>query len=233
MSVASMPPNSRPRRLIQSFVRREGRISDAQRRALKEILPHFEIAADARADFAAAFGRIAPVVLEIGFGNGDALLAAAREHPDADFVGIEVHRPGAGRVCLALAQNPLSNLRLVIADASEWLAHQVPDARLGEVRIFFPDPWPKKRHHKRRLIQPPFVATLRDKIVIGGLLRLATDWDNYAQQMLQVLSATPGLRNESDHGFAPRFASRPQTRFERRGELLGHHTWDLSFRRIA
>lgn len=232
MSVASLPPNSRPRRRIQSFVRREGRMSDAQRRALKEVLPRYEIAAHTSADFSAAFGRTAPVVLEIGFGNGDALLAAARDNPDLDFVGIEVHRPGAGRVCLTLAQEPLPNIRLVIADAAEWLVHQVPDASIDEVRIFFPDPWPKKRHHKRRLIQPPFVAKLRDNIVIGGLIRLATDWDDYAQQMLQVLSATPGLRNEAD-GFAPRFAGRPQTRFERRGTLAGHHTWDLSFRRIA
>jgi tRNA (guanine-N7-)-methyltransferase len=202
-----------------------------QRRALNDTLPRFGLAADQAADFSRTFGRTNPVVAEIGFGNGDALLAAARNEPDRDFIGVEVHRPGVARVCIELERDPIPNLRLVVADVTEWLAHQVADASLAEIRIFFPDPWPKKRHHKRRLIQPPFAAILRDKLVTGGILRLATDWEDYANQMQQVLAGTPGLTNAAGAGFAPRFAGRPETRFERRGSNLGHTTWDLSYRR--
>ncbi len=208
-------------------------MTDAQRRVLANTLPRFALPADRPADFTGIFGRTAPVVAEIGFGSGDALLAAARAAPERDFIGIEVHRPGVARVCIEIERDPLSNLRLVVADATEWLAQQVADASLSEIHIFFPDPWPKKRHHKRRLIQPPFAALLRDKLAVGGRLRLATDWEDYATGILSVLSATAGLVNEAGEDFAPRFADRPATKFERRGARLGHRTWDLSFRRTV
>jgi tRNA (guanine-N7-)-methyltransferase len=208
-------------------------MTDAQRRALADTLPRFALPADQPADFTNIFGRTAPVIAEIGFGNGDALLAAARAAPERDFIGIEVHRPGVARVCMELERAPIANIRLVVADATDWLAQQVTDGSLSEIHIFFPDPWPKKRHHKRRLIQPPFAALLRAKLAMGGRLRLATDWEDYATGMLSVLSATPGLVNEAGNGFAPRFVDRPETKFERRGSKLGHRTWDLSFRRYG
>ncbi len=223
-------------RPIRSYVRREGRMTEAQRRALAELLPRYGIAADGEGplDFEAIFARCAPVALEIGFGAGEALAAMARAHPERDFLGIEVHRPGVGRLLRRLAEENLDNVRVMIADAKEVLAARIPDASLAAVYLFFPDPWPKKRHHKRRLVQPDFAALLSRRLAPGGLIYAATDWEDYAVQMLSVFSRTPGLENAAGAGrFAERPRERPLTRFERRGQALGHRVYDLLFRKTA
>jgi len=224
---------ARPRRPIRSFVRREGRITKAQERALTELWPRYGVdAGDAPLDLCALFGRKAPVHVEIGFGNGDVLAAMAARHPEYDYLGIEVHRPGIGALLRRLEAAGLGNARVMRADAKEVLARNIPDAALSAVNIFFPDPWPKKRHHKRRLIQPEFAELVRRKLQPGGMLHLATDWRDYAEQMLDVLSQTPGFENTAGAGaFAPRPSVRPPTRFEERGRRLGHEVYDLSFRR--
>ena len=224
---------ARPRRPIRSFVRREGRITKAQERALTELWPRYGVdAGDAPLDFRALFGRAAPVHVEIGFGNGDVLAAMAARHPEYDYLGIEVHRPGIGALLRRLEAAGLGNARVMRADAKEVLARNIPDAALSAVNIFFPDPWPKKRHHKRRLIQPEFAELVRRKLQPGGMLHLATDWRDYAEQMLDVLSQTPGFENTAAAGaFAPRPEERPLTKFEQRGKRLGHEVYDLSFRR--
>lgn len=203
----------------------------AQERALAELLPRYGIAdGDAPIDFAAAFGRTAPLHVEIGFGNGAALAAMAVAHPENDYLGIEVHRPGVGSLLRAVADAGLTNVRVISADAAEVLAQRVADGALAAVYVFFPDPWPKLRHHKRRLIQPEFVALVGRKLKPGGMLHCATDWQNYAEQMLAVLAAAPALENTA-RDYAPRFAERPLTKFENRGARLGHGVWDLAFRR--
>ena len=207
-------------------------MTEAQREALIGLWPRYGLELPpGRFDFDTVFGRAAPRILEIGFGNGDALLAAASARPECDFIGIEVHRPGVGRLFARLAQANVDNVRVVVADASEVLTRHMPPAALAEVLVFFPDPWPKKRHHKRRLIQPAFVAALARAMQIGGHLRLATDWADYAEHMLAVLGAEPCWRNTAE-GFAPRPASRPLTRFEARGERLGHRVCDFAFVRV-
>jgi tRNA (guanine-N7-)-methyltransferase len=218
---------------IRSFVIRAGRITPAQQRALDELWPRYGVEfAPAPLDAAALFGRAAPRTIEIGFGNGDNLLELAAAHPERDFLGIEVHRSGVGRVLLALASRQLTNVRLVCHDAVEVLAQQVLPGSVDEILILFPDPWPKKRHHKRRLIQLPFATLAASRLAPGGRLRLATDWQPYAQEMLETLSAVPQLANlASEGGFVARPAERERTRFERRGERLGHRVWDLAFRR--
>ena len=228
-----MNPPSSPHRPIRSFVRREGRITKAQERALTELWPRYGVdAGDAPLDLCALFGRKAPVHVEIGFGNGDVLAAMAARHPEYDYLGIEVHRPGIGALLRRLEAAGLGNARVMRADAKEVLARNIPDAALSAVNIFFPDPWPKKRHHKRRLIQPEFAELVRRKLQPGGMLHLATDWRDYAEQMLDVLSQTPGFENTAGAGaFAPRPSVRPPTRFEERGRRLGHEVYDLSFRR--
>jgi tRNA (guanine-N7-)-methyltransferase len=226
-------PVSAPRR-VRSFVRRGGRVTTAQARALEELWPQFgiEYTPDAL-DLDSVFGRQAPRVLEIGFGSGDALLALATAHPEQDFVGIEVHEPGVGRVLLRARESALTNLRVIRHDAVEVLERQIPAGSLDEILVFFPDPWPKKRHHKRRLIQPAFAELLATRLRPGAVLRLATDWEHYALQMLDVLGQCDGLENcNAVGGFAARPASRPLTRFERRGQRLGHSVWDLEFRRV-
>jgi tRNA (guanine-N7-)-methyltransferase len=221
-------------RAIRSFVTRSGRITDAQQRALDLLWPKYGIEFEASPlDLAAAFGRVAHRTLEIGFGNGDNLTALAAAHPERDFLGVEVHRSGVGRVLLAAEEHPLGNLRVICHDAVEVLEHQIPLQSLDEVLILFPDPWPKKRHHKRRLVQGPFVELLAGRMKPAGVLRLATDWQPYAEHMLEVLSACPLLNNQSAQGsFVPRPPERAPTRFEKRGERLGHGVWDLAFRRI-
>ena len=170
---------------------------------------------------------------EIGFGNGDNLLALAASRPAEDFLGIEVHRPGVGRLLLQLEERGIGNVRVLCHDAVEVLERDLGGRCLDEILVLFPDPWPKKRHHKRRLIQAPFVALLAERLRAGGALRLATDWEPYAAQMLAALSAEPRLRNvAAQSGFVPRPAERAPTRFERRGERLGHQVWDLEFRRL-
>ena len=218
---------------IRSFVTRSGRITAAQQRALTELWPRYGLEFTAAAlELDAVFGRRAPRCVEIGFGNGEHLLALAAAEPARDFLGIEVHRPGIGRLLLALAAAGLGNVRLICHDAVEVFERQLPGASLSEILVLFPDPWPKKRHHKRRLVQAPFAALLASRLMPGGVLRLATDWQPYAQEMLEVLNATPGLTNlAAADGFAQRQAQRAPTRFERRGTRLGHEVFDLTFHR--
>jgi tRNA (guanine-N7-)-methyltransferase len=228
-------PDAKPHRPVRSFVRREGRMTPAQRRALEEFWPRYGVPSGEHAlDFAALFGRRTEPVLEIGFGNGDALLAMAGAHPERDFLGIEVHRPGVGRLLMGLAGGGLANVRVMCDDAKQVLERQIPDASLSAVHLYFPDPWPKSRHHKRRLVQAGFVELVRRRLALGGLFHLATDWEHYADHMMEVMTAAPGFENTAgSKQYAPRPGHRPLTRFERRGQRLGHGVWDLIFRRVA
>jgi tRNA (guanine-N7-)-methyltransferase len=221
------------RRSIRSFVRREGRITPAQQRALKDLWPRYGVeTGDVPLDYAVIFGRHAPVILEIGFGNGDALVAEAAARPEYNYIGIEVHRPGIGNLLRKLESSELKNVRVMLADAKEVLAAQIPEASLSGVHLFFPDPWPKKRHHKRRLVQPDFAALVMRKLVPGGYIHFATDWKDYAEHMVSVLSRTPGLVEVSGlDEFKAMMASRGQTRYEQRGRRLGNQIWDLVFQR--
>lgn len=225
-------------RTIRSFVIRGGRMTDGQQRALEQLWPRYGIDAGAAQDGSAPldldaiFGRHAPRTLEIGFGNGDHLAALAARHPERDYLGIEVHRPGVGRLLLSCAAQDSHNVRVICHDAVEVLERCLAPASIDEVLLLFPDPWHKKRHHKRRIVQPPFVASVARVLAPGGVFRLATDWQPYAEQMLEVLGASPCFENLApDGGYAPRDPERAATRFERRGERLGHGVWDLSFRR--
>ena len=223
------PEHPRP---IRSFVTRAGRITPGQQRALAELWPKYGIEfSQVLLDLPGLFGRRAPVTLEIGFGNGDNLARLARSHAERDFLGVEVHRAGVGRLLLALENEALGNVRIVCHDAVEVLARQLPADCLDEILILFPDPWPKKRHHKRRLLQAAFAGLAASRLAPGGVMRLATDWQPYAQEMLEVLSAEARLENLAGGGYVPRPAGREPTRFERRGERLGHQVWDLAFRR--
>jgi len=218
-------------RSIRSFVRRTGRTTAGQARALAAhgatfILPFQQHLLD----FPALFGREAPVVLEIGFGMGEATAQIATTLADTNFLCCEVHDPGVGALLKRIVDEGLPNIRIVQHDAVEVLRHMVPEASLAGVHVFFPDPWHKKRHHKRRLIQPPLVALLASRLQPGGVIHCATDWEEYAQQMLEVLGAQPLLANTAD-GFAPRPHYRPLTKFEHRGLRLGHGVWDLVFRK--
>jgi tRNA (guanine-N7-)-methyltransferase len=221
-----------PARTVRSFVTRAGRVTAAQERALAELWPKFGVPFESQAlDLDALFGRRAPRVMEIGFGNGDHLTAIAMAHPERDYLGVEVHRPGVGRLLLAIEAGTLANVRIVCHDAVAVLEEQIPLASLDEVLILFPDPWPKKRHHKRRLIQPSFLALLAGRLRKGAVLRLATDWQPYAEHMLEVLDAAPQFTNlAAPERFMPRPAERARTRFEVRGERLGHAVWDLGYR---
>jgi tRNA (guanine-N7-)-methyltransferase len=218
---------------IRSFVRREGRMTGAQERALSTLWQRFGVdPTSSLLDLDTLFGRNAPRILEIGFGNGFCLATMAMQSPEKDFLGIEIYRPGVGQLLMQIEALDLTNLRLMRIDAVAVLEHHLPDAALDRVQIFFPDPWPKKRHHKRRLIQTAFTNLLARKIKPGGLLHLATDWEDYAIQMLAVLEATTGFRNTVENGgFSSRPAYRPLTKFERRAQHLGHNIWDLLFRR--
>lgn len=221
----------REQRPVRSFVLRQGRMSPAQGRALTDLLPVFGIDyAAAPLDFAQVFGRRAPVVLEIGFGMGETTAAIARAQPDHDFLGLEVHAPGVGALLKQVAALSLANVRVIRHDAVEVVAQMIPPRSLAGIHVYFPDPWPKKRHHKRRLLQPAFVHELAQRLAPGGYLHAATDWEDYAQEIIGTLGAEPLLANTAD-GFAPRPAWRPQTKFEARGLRLGHGTWDLLFRR--
>lgn len=220
-------------RTIRSYVMRAGRTTEGQARALAELGPRFLLPyTPGTVDFEATFGRQAPVVLEIGFGMGDATAKIAQALPDADFIGCEVHEPGVGALLKHIGEMQLSNLRLIRHDAVEVLENMIAPDSLAGVHVFFPDPWHKKRHHKRRLIQPAFVAKLVHHLAPGGYLHLATDWEPYAQQMLEVLSAEPNLVNTAQ-GYADKPAYRPLTKFENRGLRLGHGVWDLVFRKKA
>ncbi|HUX62323.1 tRNA (guanosine(46)-N7)-methyltransferase TrmB [Sulfuricella sp.] len=221
--------NHRP---IRSFVLRQGRMSNAQTRALETLLPRWGIPyQESRLDLDAAFGRSAPKILEIGFGMGDSTAAIAAAHPQNDYLGIEVHGPGVGSLLNQIEALGLTNLRVIQHDAVEVLKHMIDPASLDGVHIFFPDPWHKKKHHKRRLIQPELVALLCEKLKPGGYLHAATDWQEYAEHILAVLAAEPGLANTAAD-YAPKPDYRPLTKFEQRGIKLGHGVWDIVFREI-
>jgi tRNA (guanine-N7-)-methyltransferase len=225
------PADAAVPRPIRSFVLRAGRMGPGQQRALQALGPRFVLPFQSRAlDLAKTFGRRAPTVLEIGFGMGDATAQVAAASPGTDFIGIEVHQPGVGALLKHIGALGLNNLRLVQHDAVEVLKHMIPPNALAGIHIWFPDPWHKKRHHKRRLIQPDFVTLLASRLAPGGMLHCATDWQPYAEQMLQVLSVEPLLRNTAE-GFAPKPDARPLTKFEARGLKLGHGVWDLLFQR--
>ncbi len=226
----SSPPTP-PQRPIRSYVVRAGRMGSGQVRALAELGPRYVLPYRAAPlDVAQVFGRGAPLVLEIGFGMGQATAQIAALEPATDFLGIEVHPPGVGALLQRIDEGGLGNLRLIQHDAVAVLEHMIAPASLAAVHVFFPDPWHKTKHHKRRLIQPPFVALLASRLQPGGRLHCATDWQPYAEQMLDVLSAEPALVN-SQPGFAPRPDYRPLTKFEQRGLQLGHGVWDLVFTR--
>ncbi len=218
---------------IRSFVRREGRMTRAQQRALVVLWQRFGVEPSAGLlDPLVLYGRLAPLVLEIGFGDGESLAAMASVDRAVDFLGLEVHRPGIGHLLLRAKALELTNLRVMCADAVEVLERQAPDGCLDRVQIFFPDPWPKARHHKRRLIQPAFVALLVHKLKSEGQLHIATDCEDYARSILNILNLTPELMNQAaGNGFMPRPAHRPSTKFERRGWRLGQQTWELLFSR--
>jgi tRNA (guanine-N7-)-methyltransferase len=220
--------NSRPQRTVRSFVRRAGRMTVAQKRALQTLLPVYGIEyRPVQLDLDEVFGRNAQRIMEIGFGNGELLVSMAADNPDKDFIGIEVHEPGVGHCLLAVQEQSLTNVRIMCHDAIEVLKHQIPDRSLQAVNLFFPDPWPKKRHHKRRIIQPDFVDLLRQKMAIGGLLHTATDWNEYAEHIKATIAA--------NKGFQPAKAAaggRPPTKFEQRGKLLGHEITECFFQRL-
>lgn len=223
------PESHELHRRVRSFVRRPGRLTPAQQRALDRNLPAWSVDPEL-ADLRCSFESMAPLVVEIGFGNGEALASMAANEPEKHFVGIEVHAPGVGGLLQTLVQQELSNVRIAMRDAVEVLDKQVESGSLAEVRVYFPDPWPKKRHHKRRLIQKDFVDRIADGLVPGGLLHLATDWAPYAHWMLEKIDQCPGFSNLGNPWIA-RPDWRPQTRFERRGLGRGHEIFDLLYER--
>ena len=218
-------------RHIRSFVLRQGRVSNAQQRSYDTLMPQFGISyAVQPLDLDAAFGRVAPKILEIGFGMGESTATIAQAHPQNDYLALEVHTPGVGSLLKQIEEKQLSNIRIIQHDAVEVLRDMIQDASLDGVHIFFPDPWHKARHNKRRLIQSPFIAQLVQKLKPGAYIHVATDWEDYAKQVLAVLSAEPLLQNTAAD-YAPRPEYRPLTKFEQRGIRLGHGVWDLVFRR--
>ncbi len=221
------------KRHIRSFVLRQGHLTAAQQRAMDEGMPRWGIEYRAAPlDLDAAFGRAAPKILEIGFGMGTATAQIAAENPAQDYLGIEVHSPGVGNLLKLIAEQEIGNIRVIRHDAVEVLDQMIADASLDGVHIFFPDPWHKKRHHKRRLIQAPLVDKLVSKLKPGGYLHAATDWEEYAVQIMEVFAGNPQLANSCE-GYAPRPDYRPLTKFEARGIRLGHGVWDIIFRRKA
>ena len=214
---------------IRSFVRRRGRMTAAQRRALKELWPKYGVDySPAPLDLAGLFGREAPHVLEVGFGNGDALVEQARQNPDLDYLGIEVHEPGIGHCLLEANRQDVENLRLIQHDAVDVIRDQIPDGSLRSINLFYPDPWPKKRHHKRRLVQPEFIALVAASLAPGGCFHTVTDWQDYAEQIASVVSNNPLMVPVSTL-----HPNRPGTRFEARGVALGHDIYEQVYRRMS
>lgn len=244
----SKPASVEHPRRIHSFVLRDTRLTSGQQAALERLWPRYGIdishdpvgTAPGSAqpsplhDLDTLFGRSAPRVLEIGFGNGDSLVQMAHQQPDIDFIGIEVHRPGVGHCLQGIDRLQLGNLKVIRHDAVAILSHHIPAHALHGVQLYFPDPWHKRKHHKRRIVQPAFIKLLHSRLHSGGYLHMATDWEHYAQHMLKVMSAAQGWRNCSQRadGFVPRPESRPETKFERRGHRLNHGVWDLVFERL-
>lgn len=218
-------------RRIKSFVLRQGRLTKSQQKALDEYWKIFGLeVSQGPLDFVETFGRQAPTIIEIGFGMGKSLAEMAKANPQNNYIGIEVHKPGVGALLKLIADEQLKNLRVFNDDAIEVLANCIPPNSLSGVYLFFPDPWHKKRHHKRRIVQPEFAATLANHLKIDGHFHMATDWENYAEHMMEVMSAAPNYRNIAGEGqFTPRPDYRPLTKFEQRGQRLGHGVWDLIF----
>ena len=232
MPAAAADPAARLARPIRSFVLRQGRMSPAQQRALDALLPRYGIDfQSAPLDFDRLYGRAAPRVLEIGCGMGETTALIAAQQPAVDFLGIEVHAPGVGSLLRRIDDDGLANLRVVMHDAVEVVAAMIPLSSLSGIHVFFPDPWPKKRHHKRRLLKPGFVHELAQRLRPDGYLHVATDWEDYANEILATLGAEPLLANSAPD-FAPRPQTRPLTKFEARGLKLGHRVWDVIFRRL-
>jgi len=225
------PQSGRIMRRVRSFVLREGRLTKGQQQALDQLWPRYGIERNqGLVDAPGLFGRDLPLVFEIGYGMGQSLLKMAAAEPDKGFIGIEVHRPGVGALLMGVEAEGLTNLRSYCDDAVEVLEQCIPDASLSRVQLYFPDPWHKKKHHKRRIVQPAFVEQVRRALKPGGVFHLATDWENYAEHMMDVMSAAPGWQNQAGAGhFSPRPDWRPETKFEKRGERLGHGVWDLLF----
>ncbi|ODC04709.1 tRNA (guanosine(46)-N7)-methyltransferase TrmB [Terasakiispira papahanaumokuakeensis] len=220
---------------IRSYVLRQGRMTAAQQRGIDNFWPQFGLSlAQGPMDQQQVFGREAPLVVEIGFGMGASLLAQAMAMPDHDFIGIEVHQPGVGKLLQEVGDHGLTNVRVYQDDAVEVLNQCIPAGTVELLQLFFPDPWTKKKHHKRRIVQPPFVQTIRQSLKIGGRFHMATDWGGYAEHMRDVMDAAEGFTNTAEQGdYVPRPESRPLTKFEQRGEKLGHDVWDLIYRRTA
>ncbi len=219
------------KKAIRSFVLRTGRMTDGQHAAFEHYWPQFGLSLhDGLLQPEVSFARHQPLVLEIGFGMGDSLLQMAQNEPDKNFIGIEVHPPGVGRLLNNAGKAEIPNLKIYMADATDVLDDCIAPLSLHRFQLYFPDPWHKKKHHKRRIVQPDFIDRVAGKMQSGGLLHLATDWENYAEYMLEVLSANPALENTAEQ-YAPRPAFRPTTKFELRGERLGHGVWDLVFRK--
>ena len=235
----TMSPNrefpARHFRRIRSFVLRSGRMTAAQQKAYDQHWPDKGLQiSDGLVDIAAVFGRSGPTVLEIGFGMGQSLVAMAGAAPETNFIGVEVHVPGVGKLLHSMEQQGVENIRVYCDDAVEVLEQCIADNSLDRVQIYFPDPWHKKKHHKRRLIQSAFVQVLRQKLKKGGLVHLATDWEHYAEQMMDVMTAAKGFNNEADEFcYSPRPDFRPITKFEQRGKRLGHGVWDILFRKVS
>lgn len=228
-----MDESEKHQRTIKSFVLRQGHLSAAQERAITTLMPKWGVSyQDSHVDLNQVFNREAPKILEIGFGMGVATAEIAKNLPESDFLGVEVHGPGVGNLLKLIEESEISNLRIIRHDAVEVVECMLPEGSLDGIHIFFPDPWHKKRHNKRRLIQPHFVDKLLPRLKVGGYIHLATDWEEYAQQMLEVLNAYPQLENTASD-FAPKPDYRPLTKFEARGIKLGHGVWDLVFKRIA
>ncbi|NKB75933.1 MAG: tRNA (guanosine(46)-N7)-methyltransferase TrmB [Gammaproteobacteria bacterium] len=227
-----MKTNAKLIKPIRSFVIREGRMTKGQKRALEELWHLYGLDVDnlrgASLDLETCFNRVAPTTLEIGFGDGGALFQMAKEFPERNFIGVEVHRPGVGKVLLDIHDAGLSNIKVFCEDGNGVLACGFADASLGGVNLFFPDPWHKKKHHKRRILQPQFIELIARKLVAGGCFHFASDWEPYALEALELLDDAPGLVNQAGHGlFSPRPDIRPLTKFEKRGHRLGHGVWDI------
>jgi tRNA (guanine-N7-)-methyltransferase len=217
---------------IRSFIRRQGRATAGQKQALQFHWDKFCLSSELDFDLVRAFDRQAPLIVEIGFGNGSSLADMAESNPDRNYLGIEVHRPGVGHLLMLLAQRNINNVRIFHHDAIEILEQKIPDNSLAAIHLFFPDPWQKRRHHKRRIVRPGFVELLNKKLMTGGYFHAATDWENYAMEMLKTLSGGQGLSNTSpSNDFCQRPDYRPMTKFEKRGIGLGHGVWDLIFQK--
>ncbi len=229
----SIDPPAERHRPIRSYVLRSGRLTDSQRKAIDDHWSRWVVpTADTQLDLAALFPQQVKLVIEIGFGMGDSLLAMAVQEPSTNFIGIEVHRPGVGKLLHGIAEQQVANLKIICRDATEVLLHCFQANTLDKIQIFFPDPWPKKKHQKRRIVQPEFMGLLRDRLRSGGQIHLATDWQEYADYMLEVMEAVPGMRNGEGAGNFWEHPLRPDTKFENRGKRLGHGVWDLLYVKI-